>query len=120
MEFASHPPVGSPRESRTPTRALRRINRRAEIWDEGGQPLVYLPSMPVQHNGGKVTVDGLLCPRNHASYTTRLFLSQAFPNRGQNWTAHQIMGRAWHTMSFNNVRRRCGGPRFSHSLGQLK
>jgi hypothetical protein len=83
--------------------ALRRINRRAEIWDEGGQPLVYLPSMPVQHNGGKVTVDGLLCPRNHASYTTRLFLSQAFPNRGQNWTAHQIMGRAWHTMSFNNV-----------------
>ena len=57
----------------------------------------------MQHNGGKVTVDGLLCPRDHASYTTRLFLSQPFPNRGQNWTVHQIMGRAWHTMSFNNV-----------------
>jgi hypothetical protein len=83
--------------------ALRRINRRAELWDEGGRPLVYLPSMLVQHNGGKVTVDGLLCPRDHASYTTRLFLSLPFPNRGQNWTVHQIMGRAWHTMSFNNV-----------------
>jgi hypothetical protein len=83
--------------------ALRRINRRAEIWDEGGRPLVYLPGMPVQHNGGVVTVDSLLSPREHSSYTTRLFLSQPFPNRGQNWTMHQIMGRAWHAMSFNNV-----------------
>jgi hypothetical protein len=83
--------------------ALRRINRRVEIWDEGGQPLVFLPGMPVRHNGSEVTVDGLLSPREHSSYTTRLFLSQPFPNRGQNWTVHQIMGRAWHAMSFNNV-----------------
>ncbi|MGY3577832.1 hypothetical protein [Bradyrhizobium sp. USDA 4504] len=83
--------------------ALRRINRGAELWDEGGQPLVYLPAMKVQHNGGTTTVDGLLCPRSHASYTTRLFLSEAFPNRGQNWTVHQIMGRAWHAMSYNYV-----------------
>jgi hypothetical protein len=82
---------------------LRRINRRAELWDEGGQPLAYLPHMLVQHNGGTVTVDGLLCPRSHGSYSTRLFLSQAFPNRGQNWTVHQIMGRPWHTMSYNCV-----------------
>lgn len=82
---------------------LRRINRGAELWDEGGQPLVYLPAMKVQHNGGTATVDGLLCPRSHGSYTTRLFLSQPFPNRGQNWTVHQIMGRAWHTMSYNYV-----------------
>lgn len=79
---------------------MRRINRRAELWDEGGQPLVYLPSMQIQHNRGKVPVDGLLC---HGSYTTRLFLSQPFPNRGQNWTVHHIMARAWHTMSYNNV-----------------
>lgn len=83
--------------------ALRRINRGAELWDEGGQPLVYLPTMKVQHNGGTTTVDGLLCPRSHGSYTTRLFLSKSFPNRGQNWTVHQIMGRPWHTMSYNNV-----------------
>ena len=83
--------------------ALRRINRGAELWDEGGQPLVYLPTMKVQHNGGTTTVDGLLCPSSHGSYTTRLFLSQSFPNRGQNWTVHQIMGRAWHTMSYNYV-----------------
>lgn len=83
--------------------ALRRINRGAELWDEGGQPLVYLPAMKVQHNGGTTTVDGLLCPRSHGGYTTRLFLSQSFPNRGQNWTVHQIMGRPWHTMSYNYV-----------------
>ncbi len=83
--------------------ALRRINRGAELWDEGGQPLVYLPAMKVQHNGGTATVDGLLCPRSHGSYTTRLFLSRSFPDRGQNWTVHQIMGRAWHTMSYNYV-----------------
>lgn len=83
--------------------ALRRINRGAELWDEGGQPLVYLPAMKVQHNGGTTTVDGLLCPRSHASYTTRLFLSKAFLDRGQNWTVHHIMGRCWHAMSFNYV-----------------
>jgi hypothetical protein len=50
-----------------------------------------------------LTVDGLLCPRSHGSYSTRLFLSQAFSNRGQNWTVHQIIGRPWHTMSYNYV-----------------
>ncbi|SIT56152.1 conserved hypothetical protein [Mesorhizobium prunaredense] len=83
--------------------ALRRINRRAELWDEAGQPLVFLPGMNVRHAERTVMVDGLLCPRGHSGYTTRLFLSQAFPNRGQNWTVHQILGRVWHTMSFNNV-----------------
>jgi hypothetical protein len=83
--------------------SLRRINRGAELWDEGGQPLVFLPAMKVRHAGGEVSVDGLLCPRQHCGYTTRLFLSQAFGTRGQNWTVHHIMGRAWHAMSFNNV-----------------
>lgn len=87
----------------TQIESLRRINRGSELWDEGGQPLVFLPAMKVRHAGGAVSIDGLLCPRHHCGYTTRLFLSQAFANRGQNWTVHQIMGRAWHTMSYNNV-----------------
>jgi hypothetical protein len=101
--------------------ALRRINRLAELWDEGGQTLVYLPSMKVRHNDSTVTVDGLLCPRNHSSYTTRLFLSQPFSNRGQNWTVHQIMGRAWHAMSFNNVPASLPWTEIlANHLGQLK
>jgi hypothetical protein len=93
--------------------ALRRINRGAELWDEGGQPLVYLPTMKVQHNGGTTTVDGLLCPRSHGSYTTRLFLSQSFPNRGQNWTVHQIMVGPGTRCPTTMCRRRCPGRRSS-------
>lgn len=101
--------------------ALRRINRLAELWDEAGQPLVFLPGMKVQHNAGTVTVDGLLCPRTHSGYTTRLFLSKPFPNRGQNWTVHQIMGRAWHAMSFNNVPASLSWTAIlANHLGQLK
>lgn len=83
--------------------ALRRVNRLAEIWDDVGGPLVFLPAMKVVHGGKVATVDCLLAPRAHSGYTTRLFHSQPFPDRGQNWTVHQIMGRAWHTMSYQNV-----------------
>lgn len=82
---------------------LRRINRAAELWDEGGQPLVFLPELKLQHGSRSEVVDALLVPRAHSGYTTRLFLSRPFANRGQNWTVHQIMGRVWHAMSFNNV-----------------
>jgi hypothetical protein len=84
-------------------RKLRRICRRAELWEDGGQPLVHLPELKVEHSGAIVTVNGLLSPRGHSGYSTRLFLSQAFPNRGQNWTAHNIMGSVWHAMSWNGV-----------------
>lgn len=83
--------------------SLRRINRRAELWEDVSGPLVFLPAMRVIHNGETVVVDGLLSPRSHSNYTTRLFLSRPFSNRGQNWTVHQIMGREWHAMSFNGV-----------------
>ena len=36
-------------------------------------------------------------------YTSRLFLSVAFPHRGQNWTTHHILDRTWHAFSYNNV-----------------
>jgi hypothetical protein len=73
-------------------RALRRIYPRAELWDEGGQPLVYLPGLKVNHAGAVVAVDALLVPRTHTNYPTRLFLSRPFSNRGQNWTSHHMMG----------------------------
>lgn len=82
---------------------LRRISHAAELWDEGGQPLVFLPDLKLQHGKAAETVDALLVPRAHSGYTTRLFFSRPFPDRGQNWTVHSIMGRAWHAMSFNEV-----------------
>jgi hypothetical protein len=84
-------------------RALRRICPRAELWDEGGQPLVYLPGLKVNHAGAVVAVDALLVPRTHTNYPTRLFLSRPFSNRGQNWTSHHLMGGTWHVMSWNGV-----------------
>jgi hypothetical protein len=82
---------------------LRRICRRAELYEDGGQPLVHLPELRVTHAGNLEVVDGLLCPRHHCGYATRLFLSRPFPDRGQNWTTHNILGALWHAMSWNGV-----------------
>ena len=84
-------------------RALRRICPRAELWDESGQPLIYLPGLKVHHAGAVAAVDALLVPRLHSGYLTRLFLSRAFPTRGQNWTSHHLLGGTWHAMSWNGV-----------------
>ena len=81
---------------------LKRINPKAEMWNVGG-PLVFLPRQTVRHAGQDTTVDALLAPRAHSGYSTRLFFDRPFPGRGQNWSVHQIGGRAWHAMSFNNV-----------------
>jgi hypothetical protein len=48
-------------------------------------------------------VEALLCIQQHGGYTTRLFLSQIVPDKGANWSTHQIFGRTWHTWSWNNV-----------------
>lgn len=84
-------------------RKLRKICRRAELHEDGGHPLVHLPELRVHHAGGVETVDGLLCPRPHGGYISRLFLSKSFPTRGQNWTTHNILGVPWYAMSWNGV-----------------
>lgn len=91
------------RDPASELRKLRRVCRRAELQEDGGQPLVHLPELLVQHAGGVEKVDALLCPRQHGGYVSRLFLSKPFPNRGQNWTTHNILGALWHAMSWNGV-----------------
>ena len=91
------------RDPTSELRKLRRICRRAELHEDGGQPLVHLPELRIQHAGVVETVDGLLCPRQHGGYVSRLFLSKPFPSRGQNWTTHNILGTPWHAMSWNAV-----------------
>jgi hypothetical protein len=82
---------------------LRKVAPGAELWEEAGGPLVYLPNLRIKHNGDQVIANALLSPRAHSSYTTRLFFDRQFPDKGQNWTVHNLMGRTWHAMSFNNV-----------------
>ena len=70
---------------------------------EAGIDYVFLPGLKVTTGLETRTVDGLLCPMHHSGYSTRLFLSEPIPSRGQNWTMHTILSRSWHTWSWNHV-----------------
>lgn len=82
---------------------LRKICPKAELWQEGGQPLVFLPDLKVDYAGERVTIDALLHPGPHGGYETRLFFVRPLQSRGQNWTSHNLVSRAWHAMSWNGV-----------------
>lgn len=82
---------------------MRKICPKAELWQEGGQPAVFLPGLKVKHAGTTVPVDAILMPGYHSGYTTRLFLKKPFSNRGQNWTTHTVAGTTWYAMSWNGV-----------------
>ena len=71
--------------------------------DEAGRRYIRLPALSFPCNGSVETADALLCPGEHSGYSTRLFLDRPFPHKGQNWTTHSILGRQWHTPSFNNI-----------------
>ena len=71
---------------------------------EGGVNYIYLPRLRLPAGCDPAQVDGLLRPEpGPDGYTTRLFLSHAFPSKGQNWTVHRILDKTWNTPSFNNV-----------------
>lgn len=75
----------------------------AELFSESAQEYVFLRKLRIRVGTENYVVDALLSPTSHTGYTTRLFLSQAFPNKGANWSVHQILGRAWHTWSWQGV-----------------
>lgn len=89
--------------------SARRINPGAQLVKEGGHRFVYLPAQPVDTGERRRVLDALLCPGPHSGYATRLFLAEPVPERdriqGQaaNWTVHSILGRAWHSWSWQNV-----------------
>jgi hypothetical protein len=83
--------------------ALAGVCQSVEEFQEGAVTYVYLSNVKIKVAGSPFVVDALLCPSTHAGYTTRLFLSQPFPQRAANWTVHQILGRAWHSWSWQGV-----------------
>ena len=70
---------------------------------EGGQDFIDLPGLRIPVGSDIVIRDALLSLQGHSGYTSRLFLSQPIPGRGRNWTPHTVLGRTWHTPSWNNV-----------------
>jgi hypothetical protein len=69
---------------------------------EGGRTFVHLPLLKLPEGCAPPESEALLCITEHSGYTSRLFLAQP-ANRGGNWTAHVVLGRTWHTWSWNNV-----------------
>jgi hypothetical protein len=71
---------------------------------EGQASYIYLPRLRLPPGCEPPEVEGLLRPGpGPDGYTTRLFFSTAFPHKGQNWTVHRILDKAWHAFSYNNV-----------------
>lgn len=75
----------------------------AEIQSEAGIQFIYLRQLRFRVNGVVRVVDALLCPTSHSGYTTRLFLSQPVQEKAANWSVHQVLGRPWHTWSWQGV-----------------
>ncbi|MCC5611713.1 hypothetical protein LC612_34520 [Nostoc sp. CHAB 5834] len=81
---------------------LRALCPGAELWDDGGDPLVFLPGLKVLCAGETHTVDGLLCPRARDGYDTRLFFAEQLPvNR--NWGPHVIKALNWYAFSWSGI-----------------
>lgn len=80
---------------------IRSLCSAAEELAEAGIQYIYLPDLKLPCAPG--LVDGLLALQQHGGYTTRLFLSVPVVGKGANWTVHQILGRTWHSWSWNNV-----------------
>jgi hypothetical protein len=83
--------------------SLSTVCAQAQVMPEAGIDLVVMDKLRVRVNEQVHELDAVLCPAAHSGYTTRLFLSQAFPQQGNNWTAHQLLGRQWHTWSWQGV-----------------
>jgi hypothetical protein len=75
----------------------------ARVMSDAGIDYIFLPGLKVTIGKDERVLDALLCPVQHSGYTTRLFLAESIPQRGQNWTTHNILSRLWHTWSWNNV-----------------
>jgi len=69
---------------------------------EGGQVYIHLPVLKLPDGCNVKEVEALLCLSPHSGYPTRLFLAQP-AGRGNNWSPHCILGRTWHTWSWNHV-----------------
>jgi hypothetical protein len=70
---------------------------------EGGRVYLHLHKLKLPSGCVPAEVEALLCFGEHSGYMTRLFLSHRVSERVSNWSVHHILGRPWHTWSWNNV-----------------
>jgi hypothetical protein len=70
---------------------------------ELSEGFIYIPRLRLPAGCQPQEAEGLLCLVGHNGYLTRLFLSQPVVNRLGGWVAIYILGRTWHTWSWNGV-----------------
>ncbi len=75
----------------------------AYVLQESSLEYIFLPKLKLRAGCTPAEVDALLCLQTRDGYPTRLFLSAPVQGKGNNWTVHQILGRAWHVCSWNYV-----------------
>ena len=85
--------------------SLRALCPEAELWTEGGRPVVFLPGLQISKEGqGRRTVDALLWPHERDGYPTRLFLSETISwSVGGQWSHCVVQGRQWHACSWGPI-----------------
>jgi hypothetical protein len=82
---------------------IRAVCRGASCVSEGGDEFIDLPALKIPIGQAIELRDALLSLAAHTGYASRLYLSAQIAGRGQNWTSHTVLGRTWHTPSWNNV-----------------
>lgn len=75
----------------------------AHVMEEAGITYVYLPDLHMPMGNNPPLQDALLSLNPRDGYPTRLFLSSPIPGKGSNWSIHNILGKSWHTISWNYV-----------------
>lgn len=75
----------------------------AQALSDGGFDFIHIPKLVLPEGNSPAEVEALLCPQMRDGYMTRLFLSAAIPGKATNWTEHHILGRTWHSWSWQNV-----------------
>lgn len=85
--------------------SIQAMHPSASLHQEGGQPVVLLPSFKFRAGDKTVEMALLLYPAGHSAYVTRLFFEQKLEGVGQsrNWTEHTVLSRKWWAPSWNNV-----------------
>jgi len=81
---------------------LQAVSPGATEITEGGQVYIHLPTLALPDGCSPNRVEALLCLTQHGGYPTRLFLSHPV-GRGSNPSSHCILGRTWHTWSWNYI-----------------
>jgi hypothetical protein len=76
----------------------------AKALTDGLLDLVHLSKLPLEINGQLIEMpEALLCLSGHQGYLTRLYLSQPVPKNELNWQIETIVGRSWHTWSWQGI-----------------